>query len=353
MDRFVGMYSKQDILDKLLDNKAPRLLFGRNTYSKAIAKHYSFDGVIDDFSDDDDWENLPILKTADLPQNAIILNCSGGKTQTVKHILDQRDVLNVDYFFFKANVENDELPEIRFGENFTEEYERHRDKFDWLLERLEDPLSKGIFNKLCQFKLSYDLTYLEGFKDLEKQQYFENFLPLKQSEEHFVDIGCFDGFTSLEFAKKFPDYRAITAFEPDPENFMICKKNLRALRNTNCLDIGLSEHMEEAYMTSAGSASSVSDQGDYKVSLRTLDDMSLDRPTFIKMDVEGFENKILAGSTKTIEAHYPTLAIGAYHNPNQLWQVAEQVLNIRDDYALKVRHYTETVYETVLFFLPA
>ena len=111
--------------------------------------------------------------------------------------------------------------------------------------------------------------------------------------------------------------------------------------------------MEEAYMTSAGSASSVSDQGDYKVSLRTLDDMSLDRPTFIKMDVEGFENKILAGSTKTIEAHYPTLAIGAYHNPNQLWQVAEQVLNIRDDYALKVRHYTETVYEPVLFFLPA
>jgi hypothetical protein len=49
-----------------------------------------------------------------------------------------------------------------------------------------------------------------------------------------------------------------------------------------------------------------------------------------------------------------TSAVGAaYHNPNQLWQVAEQVLNIRNDYALKVRHYTETVYETVLFFLPA
>jgi len=42
----------------------------------------------------------------------------------------------------------------------------------------------------------------------------------------------------------------------------------------------------------------------------------------------------------------------AYHKPDDLWKISEQVLSINKSYKVYLRHYTEGITETVLYFLP-
>jgi hypothetical protein len=62
------------------------------------------------------------------------------------------------------------------------------------------------------------------------------------------------------------------------------------------------------------------------------------------MAIEGMKNHILND--------YPKMAISVYHKVNDLWKIPEQILAIRDDYNIYIRHYTEGTDETVMFFMP-
>lgn len=74
--------------------------------------------------------------------------------------------------------------------------------------------------------------------------------------------------------------------------------------------------------------------------------------TFLKMDIEGQEMAALAGARNAIVEHQPRLAICVYHRFDDLWKIPERVLSYRSDYAIYLRHYTEGITETVMFFLP-
>jgi hypothetical protein len=78
----------------------------------------------------------------------------------------------------------------------------------------------------------------------------------------------------------------------------------------------------------------------------------LDGVTFIKMDIEGSECNALAGAHETICRCHPRLAVAVYHHAGDLWRIPQLVLATRDDYSLYLRHYTEGVVETVMFFIP-
>ncbi len=70
------------------------------------------------------------------------------------------------------------------------------------------------------------------------------------------------------------------------------------------------------------------------------------------MDIEGAEYDALRGAEQTISEHHPRLAISVYHRVDDLRRIPELVLSYRSDYDLFLRHYTEGVTETVMFFIP-
>jgi hypothetical protein len=70
------------------------------------------------------------------------------------------------------------------------------------------------------------------------------------------------------------------------------------------------------------------------------------------MDLEGWEIKALEGARQHIVADHPTLAIAVYHHPSDFWQIFEYVKNLRHDYNVFLRHYTEGWSETVMYFVP-
>ena len=82
-----------------------------------------------------------------------------------------------------------------------------------------------------------------------------------------------------------------------------------------------------------------------------LDNIVKEPLSYIKMDVEGWESKVIEGAKNTIKTYKPTLAVCVYHKCNDFWAIPEQILSIRDDYKIFLRHYTEGITETVMYFV--
>ncbi len=88
------------------------------------------------------------------------------------------------------------------------------------------------------------------------------------------------------------------------------------------------------------------------IDVDAIDNIIQERVSFIKMDIEGAENIALMGARRHILNDHPKLAVCCYHKVEDLWEIPEQVMNIRDDYRLYLRHYTDGLHETVMYFIP-
>ena len=73
---------------------------------------------------------------------------------------------------------------------------------------------------------------------------------------------------------------------------------------------------------------------------------------FLKMDIEGAELSAINGAKNIINQYHPKLAICVYHRAADIREIFKTVLNIRADYHVYLRHYTEGIYETVMYFIP-
>lgn len=190
------------------------------------------------------------------------------------------------------------------------------------------------------------------FCDRQAEQYFEPFITFDATQEVFVDIGGFDGATSIEFIKRCLNYKKIHYFEPSLVNSNLSKNNLSLYDKISYYSCALSDHSGRASFTDCGSISGIQPGGNQEVDVQTLDSIILDKPTYIKMDVEGHEKEIIQGARQVIAKDCPKLAICVYHQGDDLWQIPKLVLSIQPNYQFYLRHYTEGIDETVMYFVP-
>jgi len=333
------------------DPSIPKYILGRNIYAESVAKNVLVNGFIDDFTNDPVYLGLPVLRLGEVPKDSIVLNVSGGRPLSARRRLEEAGLRNLDYFAFHE-LSGLPLAEMRFNEGFKAEFSGNKDKYDWVKSLLKDEESQVVFEKLIRFRLEYDIAHLEGFTQREDVQYFEDFLHLQPDGETFIDVGAFDGYTTLEFIKRCPGYKSVHAFEPDQNNFRICSEALAKFQNIHCHQFGLSRSKATLQFNGQGSCSKVTDDGLVSILVDRLDDVLHEAPTFIKMDIEGEERAAIEGARNTILSYHPRLAISVYHAPGEFWRIPQQILAIRDDYDIYMRHYTECIYETVMFFMP-
>jgi FkbM family methyltransferase len=335
----------------LNSNKRAKFIFGRNEYAESIAKIIDVDGFIDDFTDDHQYLGKPIHKTEFVPKDALVVVVVLGRPLTAEKRLKAASLKHLDYFsFFKYSG----LPikPVTCWADFRLDFQQNRAQYDWIYKLLKDNISRKTFTSIINFRVSYDLKYMTGFEDIQSRQYFERFLNLEREGEVFVDVGGFDGQTSRQFIERCPDYSAIHFFECDKTNLNNAKYCLSQYRDIAYYEIALSDRKELLKFTSNGSCSRIDSRGQIILEADKMDNILSGPASFIKMDIEGYEVKALSGAKETIDANHPRLAVSVYHNGDDLWQIPRQVLSVRDDYMLYLRHYTEGVDETVMFFVP-
>ena len=76
------------------------------------------------------------------------------------------------------------------------------------------------------------------------------------------------------------------------------------------------------------------------------------RPTFVKLDIVGFETEALVGARATIDRHGPILAVCVYHRQRDLWEIPLRLKAWRGDYALFLRPHNEEGWDLVCYAVP-
>lgn len=117
-------------------------------------------------------------------------------------------------------------------------------------------------------------------------------------ESLVLDIGANIGVMSMIFAKRAG---RVIAFEPAPRAIPMLKANTEKLANVEIMQVALSNRAGTAFFDEAAELdiSSLSDSG-IEVATTTLDALRL-KPDVIKIDVEGYEHRVLEGATETLK----------------------------------------------------
>ena len=333
-------------------NDKPKFIFGRNEYAESISKFVIVDGYIDEFTEDTIYLGKPIVKLDQVPKNALVVSA----VLIVKPLIAEKKlnlykITHLDYFsFYKYSGLN--LKPIMFWDNFQEDFKLNFSKFQYIYDKLADEQSKDIYYRIINFRNSYDLDFMRIFSDNGHNAYFEPFLKLKEKNESFVDVGGFDGFTTSEFIKRCPLYDDIYFFEPEQKNLDLAKVKLEGFKNISFIKAGLSNKKQILKFDISGSSSKISENGTVEILVEKLDDIVKKPVTFIKMDIEGSEKEAIEGSYNVIKNYHPKLAIAVYHKMEDFWVIPELILGIRNDYDVYLRHYTEGITETIMFFVP-
>ena len=136
-----------------------------------------------------------------------------------------------------------------------------------------------------------------------------------------IDIGTNIGWTVLNFAK-ISETGMVIGFEPDPFNYSVCKSNIdrNSFSNLLVLPFGLGEAAAQLQMevrtpeNRGGNRIAPSNgKGSVAVAVKRLDDVEevskLSVINLMKLDVEGYELKVLRGAQKIIHRHKPVLFI--------------------------------------------
>ena len=140
--------------------------------------------------------------------------------------------------------------------------------------------------------------------------------------------------------------------EPEEGNQNTCKMALEGIVNITIHPYGAGAEEAVRRFSASDSASAITEDGELEIQVRRIDNPVCDVPTFIKMDIEGAELDALDGVWRVISDHHPALAICVYHRPSDIWEVPHKVLSMHGKYSVYLRHYTESNYETVMFFVP-
>lgn len=195
-------------------------------------------------------------------------------------------------------------------------------------------------------------------------EYFGVFEPSR--EEVFVDAGCFDGDTTLEFVKwSRGGYKRIFAFEMERRNFEKCQAALYHVRDCEVIESALSERSGTCAISVAPENRAGTNTIDRventanadiayirqaSVKCVRLDDvLAGSEATFIKMDIEGAEAAALRGARGTIQKYKPKLAIAVYHKPEDILELPLLILQYHKNYRLYLRHYSPFGAETCLY----
>ena len=243
------------------------------------------------------------------------------------------------------------------GESFSKT-QKILDSYKLLMNDFDDQISKQTLMATLLFRLTFDRRALFPIVATPDAEYFNLFedsdgLPIGAAE-YFADVGAYRGDTVYKFlaASRF-NFSRIDAFEPD-------KLNYAKLREAKLLDpekiflhrTAVANFDGVLSFDHSGTAGSrLIDSGAETVQVVRLDSI-LERLTLLKIDVEGFEDKVITGTSNLINKNNVRIATACYHYSDDLLKIISSIRESGARYSFKLRHYSSYCGDTCLYAVP-
>lgn len=352
-----------DALERQLD--APVYIFGAHQVGVLLARLFANSGGrVDAFFDNDEnkhgsaLDGIPVraFDLPGLPRNALIVLGSGRYSAIIQRDLEAKGWSNfMTMQQFLAAMDAPYITESSFR-NYQSKVANERFAFLSAFLCLDDERSREVFDGLMTMRL--DLSHADSkIRSDFMDEYLEPEFISAKDLRHYVDAGAYNGDTLAKIESRFGPVKSACLFEPEQLAFLECQRRFGGRPEVVALQAAMTE---VACLLSAPESNSCDVLGALSAeqSLTVpahvpgipLDQMMSDRVSLIKLDIEGAEQGALRGAAQVIRRERPKLCVCAYHRSDDLWKLIDTVLSIRDDYKIGVRHYSDIVDDTTLYF---
>jgi FkbM family methyltransferase len=193
-----------------------------------------------------------------------------------------------------------------------------------------------------------------------EREYFPEDVYAPLDDEVFVDCGAYDGDTIRRFLQlRNSRFERIVALEPDPSTFTRLQAFVGTLPPEQAAKIRterlavLDRRASLSFHASGSVVSGAKADGDIRVDADTLDHiLSHERPTLIKMDLEGGEPEALDGARQTTRRNGPILAVCVYHRAGHLWKLPLLMHQLAPEHAMFLRAHSEDCWDVSCYLVP-
>lgn len=297
--------------------------------------------------------NIPVLSIEQVISSAnqakrpiVVIAFRDYNAEKLEQLEQFVDIINKDVFsFHTVNNRRD-----AWGNTFFEEYSQ---KLSEIYDMLSDDKSRETMVAFLYQKMTGKLEYLENI--YQSNQYYDRDIINFEKIHTYVDCGAYDGDSFLAFVD---NYKKNTGkvfeekaylLEPDERNFKKLVVNCSLYKNCSFCKAGAWSERKTLVFSSEGTFSGVTDYGDITIEADTIDNLTMERADFIKMDIEGSELEALRGAENTIRKCHPILAICVYHKCDDLWVIPEYIYKLDSTYCFYLRAYSKYSQELVLY----
>lgn len=302
----------------------PILMLGHLQYADLLAQYLQMNGIhIDAYFNDDNLESEDdVLTFEEVTRKygtgfVVVIGFLSKKPVDAKmQELDGGSGIIKDHFQFGFPY-----PYVGKGTPFIEQnfVQEHKESLERIHGYLSDDLSKETFYAFLKSKITGDVSLINAcYRD---QQYFPKDILCFNDDEIVLDAGAYDGDTLEDYLREVGPFSSYHAYEPDTRYFnrLQEKKNALCMDNLCVYPKALADKPGYLNFDIRGPESSGITQNEtaFKVEATTVD-ASVDKISFLKVDIEGAEYCALLGAQRTIFECKPKVAISVYHKSEDI-----------------------------------
>lgn len=263
-------------------------------------------------------------------------------------------IVNMPELQYALNLPHGADPE--FAE-FVHGPQRETMRYLAAFARLDDERSRQVFDRLIGMRTTLSIDLAEDAKSPFDDEYFEAEFVTAEQAARFVDAGAAAGDTLQRLERHFGPVEQAWLFEPELPPYYEALRAFADRPEVFVFNMGLDETRSRAVYAPAlsydiaGEMSSAVplDITSYIQGVQ-LDSVVPGHVGLFKLDIEGMEQRALAGAHGVIRRDRPTIAVCAYHRNDDYWRLMDEVLAVRPDYRVGIRLYSDILEDITLYF---
>ncbi len=157
-----------------------------------------------------------------------------------------------------------------------------------------------------------------------------------------VDCGSAEGFFTFQIQNRC---NKVYAIEPMPIFAKSLKKIFANVNNVEIMPFALGDRSCKLFLEPSNIGSIIKNTNNtnsnlIEIDCFTIDDLFFEKDlkiTYLKADLEGYEEKMICGALKTIKKWRPKIAITTYHRENEYIKILDLVKSVVPDINYKIK----------------